>query len=413
MSSTSHQPDPKDVLHEVLLGAATGDDAHLKDRLGTIARAINEDTPPTWGHALRVRLIDLLGYAKSFLPKAATWTSETIREGVSRFTRIEIERIKAKAEADALRVRTEAEAHALRRKAEAEADLTKAQAVKVLTEVRVAAEQSAAEAQETLARTRRKDQLFREMLRSGIACQAEFDDKGEITRVVFTKKGTDSRTRPAIDQTQQLPPGHDADKCSRRLQTDGAPTEGIGTRADPKSSSAFLSYSHDSDDHAERVAELADALRTNGIDVILDQYVHPAPDEGWPRWMERNLDAADFVLMVCTATYLRRVMGEEKLDHGLGVRWEGKLIYNRIYHDPPRGSRFIAILLLPGSERAHIPSPVQGHAYYRIATFDLTDPGYEGLYRHLTGQAPMPPPELGTISTLAPKPRRGSPPNPR
>ncbi|MGE5667462.1 MAG: SEFIR domain-containing protein, partial [Betaproteobacteria bacterium] len=33
----------------------------------------------------------------------------------------------------------------------------------------------------------------------------------------------------------------------------------------------FLSYSHDSDDHAGRVLELADALRGRGINVILDQ----------------------------------------------------------------------------------------------------------------------------------------------
>ena len=95
----------------------------------------------------------------------------------------------------------------------------------------------------------------------------------------------------------------------------------------------FLSYSHDSDEHAARVLALADALCDRGIDVILDRYVHPAPDEGWPRWMERNLDEAKFVLMVCTETYRRRVMGREESGKGLGVRWEGGLIYNRIYHD--------------------------------------------------------------------------------
>ena len=178
--------------------------------------------------------------------------------------------------------------------------------------------------------------------------------------------------------------------------------------ADPKSPSAFISYSHDSDDHAGRVLELADALRGRGINVILDQYVHPAPEEGWPRWMDRNLDEAQFVLMVCTETYRRRVMGREEPGKGLGVRWEGSLIDNRIYHDTPSGSRFIPILLRPGSEPAHIPNPVQGHAYYRITTFDLTDPGFEALYRHLTGQAPTPPPDLGTITTLPPRPRRGS-----
>ena len=162
--------------------------------------------------------------------------------------------------------------------------------------------------------------------------------------------------------------------------------------ADPKSPSAFISYSHDSDDHAGRVLELANVLRDRGIDVILDQYVHPAPEEGWPRWMDRNLDEAQFVLMVCTETYRRRVMGREEPGKGLGVRWEGSLIYNRIYNDKPSGSRFIPILLLPGSEPAHIPNPVQGHAYYRITTFDLTDPGFEALYRHLTDQPATPSP---------------------
>ena len=122
----------------------------------------------------------------------------------------------------------------------------------------------------------------------------------------------------------------------------------------------FISYSHDSDDHAGRVVELADALCGGGIDVILGQYVDPAPEEGWPRWMDRNLDEAKFVLMVCTETYRRRVMGQGEPGKGLGVRWEGSLIYNRIYHDKPSGSRFIPILLLPGSETAHIPNPFRG-----------------------------------------------------
>src|SRR5512135_3072941 len=145
----------------------------------------------------------------------------------------------------------------------------------------------------------------------------------------------------------------------QRAVADEAPMEGGGTMADAPQ--MFLSYSHDSAEHAARVLALADALCDLGIDVILDRYVHPAPDEGWPRWMERNLDAADFVLMVCTATYRRRVRGEEESGQGTGVRWEGMLIYNRIAYGDPAGARFIPILL-PGSEPTHIPNPVQGHA---------------------------------------------------
>src|SRR5579871_5304731 len=106
----------------------------------------------------------------------------------------------------------------------------------------------------------------------------------------------------------------------------------------------FISYSHDSDAHAERVLALADQLRADGIDVILDQY-DPHPDMGWPLWMENNLDAANFVLMVCTETYHRRVMRQEQAGFGLGVQWEGNLIYNRIYGNPSQGSRYIPILL--------------------------------------------------------------------
>ena len=49
-----------------------------------------------------------------------------------------------------------------------------------------------------------------------------------------------------------------------------------------------------------------------GLEVILDQYVHPAPDEGWPLWMDTRIDEANFVLMVCTEAYRRRVMRREE-----------------------------------------------------------------------------------------------------
>jgi tetratricopeptide (TPR) repeat protein len=178
----------------------------------------------------------------------------------------------------------------------------------------------------------------------------------------------------------------------QRAVADEAPTEGIGTMADAPR--VFVSYSHDSDEHAERVLDLADTLRRDGIDVILDRYVPRGPEEGWPLWMDRNIRDAHFVLMVCTATYLRRVLGEEKPDQGLGVRWEGKLIYNRIYHDQPSGSRFIPILL-PGSKPAYIPTPVLGHNRYEITSFHRADSGYDGLYRHLMNKPKVIAPELG------------------
>src|SRR5579872_1631677 len=138
--------------------------------------------------------------------------------------------------------------------------------------------------------------------------------------------------------------------------------------AEPMPPKVFISYSHDSDEHAQRVLALADALREDEIEVVLDQY-DQAPKEGWPLWMEHNLDAADFVLMVCTETYHRRVMRREAPGRGLGVQWEGNLIYNHIYGNPSQGSRYIPILFHP-SDACYIPTPVQGHMHYYLQAFD-------------------------------------------
>ena len=77
---------------------------------------------------------------------------------------------------------------------------------------------------------------------------------------------------------------------------------------EPTPTRVFVSYSHDSPAHAERVLVLADRLRHDGVDARLDQY-EPSPTQGWPRWMVDEIAAADFVLVVCTATYRRRFDG--------------------------------------------------------------------------------------------------------
>jgi hypothetical protein len=46
----------------------------------------------------------------------------------------------------------------------------------------------------------------------------------------------------------------------------------------------FISYSHDSDAHRDRVLGLSERLRADGIATILDRYVEKgSPPEGWPR----------------------------------------------------------------------------------------------------------------------------------
>src|SRR5271166_3856561 len=162
----------------------------------------------------------------------------------------------------------------------------------------------------------------------------------------------------------------------------------------------LISYSHDSPEHEQHVLELANHLRGDGIDCTIDQYV-VVPPEGWPRWMDKQIRDSDFVVMVCTETYYQRVMGEEQPGKGLGVRWEGHLIYGEIYRAGTMNTKFIPVLF-EGGDPSHIPAPARGTNHY----FPRTTRGYEDLYRRLTNQPCAIKPELGKLRSLPPAERK-------
>jgi hypothetical protein len=162
----------------------------------------------------------------------------------------------------------------------------------------------------------------------------------------------------------------------------------------------FISYSHDTAAHQARVLDLADRLRADGIDTEIDQY-NDAPAEGWPLWCERQIEAADVVLMVCTETYHRRVRGEEAPGKGLGVVWEAAIIRQLIYDAGTVSSKFVPVLFSDDASE-HIPTPIKGWSRYVVDSED----GYESLYRRLSGQPRLPRPELGTIRTRPARERR-------
>jgi len=142
----------------------------------------------------------------------------------------------------------------------------------------------------------------------------------------------------------------------------------------------FISYSHDSREHMNRVLELADRLRDWGVDCHLDQY-EMSPPEGWPRWSEEQLKEVDFVLVVCTETYHRRFTGKEEVGKGLGAKWEGAVITNKLYEDEGRNTRFIPVVFSV-EDLNHIPERLQAVTRYQLNT----DEAFEDLYRRLTDQ---------------------------
>jgi len=177
----------------------------------------------------------------------------------------------------------------------------------------------------------------------------------------------------------------------------------VGEIALPEIPRVFISYSHDGEDHETRVLDLCNRLREDGIDAEIDQYVD-SPEGGWPAWCERQIASADFVLLVCTETYNRRVGGREEPESGLGVLWEARIIRQLIYDAGAATEKFIPVLF-DGSSPDHIPTAVKG------ATRWLVDEpgGYEGLFRQITRQPKVKKPMLGKIAPMPLRERRSGP----
>ncbi|MDP9121226.1 MAG: TIR domain-containing protein [Acidobacteriota bacterium] len=161
----------------------------------------------------------------------------------------------------------------------------------------------------------------------------------------------------------------------------------------------FVTYSHDSPAHMDRVLALCDHLRHRGVDANLDQY-EPAPPEGWPRWTVRQIESAEYVLVVCTEIYRRRFDGTEEKGRGLGVKWEGAVLSQLMYISDSETGKVVPVVFTPEDVK-HIPTVLGGGTRYDLGG----DEGYEQLYRHLTQQPAVRKPDLGPMVPLPPKPR--------
>ncbi|MBD2124751.1 GUN4 domain-containing protein [Trichocoleus sp. FACHB-262] len=130
----------------------------------------------------------------------------------------------------------------------------------------------------------------------------------------------------------------------------------------------FISYSWDSETHKERVLMLANTLRNPwGIEADIDQYVRAkppyTPGQGWDLWMEKRIEWAEFVLIVCTETYKRRFRGDEEPGFGRGVTWEGTIIRQNLYNDQLRNTKFIPVVF-SSQNLVHVPIILTGNDKY-------------------------------------------------
>ncbi len=160
----------------------------------------------------------------------------------------------------------------------------------------------------------------------------------------------------------------------------------------------FISYSWDSDLQSQRVLQLANSLRREGVEAWLDKW-EQSPPATWPQWCHDQIEKADYVVVICTETYARRATRQDAPGVGRGATWEGAIVANEIYDANGGQSKFIPAIFEQG-DAAHVPFFLQGYTVYR-----LWEPGgFEDLYRRLTAQQRYVPAPLGAIVTLPPAP---------
>ena len=159
----------------------------------------------------------------------------------------------------------------------------------------------------------------------------------------------------------------------------------------PKPPRVFISYSHDSIPHRERVLAFSDRLRQHGIEAIVDRYFEDTLEMRWTDWMAEQIEEAQFVLVVATPGYRDRLKVGAGFP-GKGGFFEGALITQHLYDNHGANTKFFAVHF-GAEDETSIPLHLKGYPSYDIAT----DDGYVKLYRRLTRQPGVVPPSVGPV----------------
>lgn len=137
---------------------------------------------------------------------------------------------------------------------------------------------------------------------------------------------------------------------------------------------AFISYSHDSQDHKKWVLDLATRLRNNGVDAILDQW-DLKPGDDLPRFMEQGLIAANHVLMICTDKYV------EKANSGAGGVGYEKMIVTADLLKTIDSNKIIPLIRQSG--RHNVPTFLSSKLFLDFSRSDQLEFSFDELIRTL------------------------------
>jgi hypothetical protein len=133
----------------------------------------------------------------------------------------------------------------------------------------------------------------------------------------------------------------------------------------------FISYSWDNDTHKEWVKSFATQLRSNGIDVKLDQW-ETVPGDQLPHFMERSIRDNNYVLIICTPNY--KLKSDNRTG---GVGYEGDIMTAEVLTN--KNDRKFIPILKSGSKEESIPSWIIGKYYVDLSNVDIYEKSYKDI----------------------------------
>jgi len=133
----------------------------------------------------------------------------------------------------------------------------------------------------------------------------------------------------------------------------------------------FISYAWESDFLKQWVKKLATELRSNGIDVKLDQW-EVIPGDQMPHFMEKSVKENDYVLIICTPKY--KIKSEERIG---GVGYEGDIMTAEVLQTSNH-RKFIPIIQ-SGNKGISIPFWMSGKYFIDLSDQTHFDKNFEDL----------------------------------
>lgn len=150
----------------------------------------------------------------------------------------------------------------------------------------------------------------------------------------------------------------------------------------------FISYSWDSEGHKEWVLNLANRLRKDGVDVILDRY-YLRPGKNVPFFVETSIRRSNRIIIVLTPNY--KAKAENRLG---GVGQEYSILNNEVTRNISDNERIIPVLRT-GTIEDSIPNFFQQYLYISFLSDETYSSSYEELLREIYKEPKVKLPGLG------------------